>query len=148
LSVGRFEIVDRLGHERAVYRPLLVYSWLQAFRVGYELLPRTDFGAWEEATRAWCDDLEYRLGNFAWPTDAVPAAMGDRLAELCWTALALHVAGKVFIRDAWTDLAGDIFGKLVRGTIRKRCGFTRWRFCRPPPAMRCRRRIGRWPAGF
>jgi hypothetical protein len=114
LSVGRFEIVDRLGHERLVYRPLLVYSWLQAFRAGYEGLPRTEFGAWEEATRAWCDDLEYRLGNFAWPADALPAARGDEVAEMCWTALALEVAGKVFIRDAWTDLAGDVFGKLVR----------------------------------
>ena len=30
-------------------------------------------------------------------------------------ALALFVAGKVFVRDAWIDLASDTFGKLVRG---------------------------------
>jgi hypothetical protein len=29
-------------------------------------------------------------------------------------ALALFAAGKVYVRDAWTDLASDIFGKLVR----------------------------------
>ena len=29
-------------------------------------------------------------------------------------ALTLQVAGKLFIRDAWTDLAADVFGKLVR----------------------------------
>jgi hypothetical protein len=40
--------------------------------------------------------------------------MGDLAAEACWTALALQAAGKIFIRDAWTDLAGDVFGKLVR----------------------------------
>src|SRR5205807_2662494 len=40
-------------------------------------------------------------------------------AEACWTALALQVAGKLFIRDAWTDLAGDVFGRLAR---RQRAG--------------------------
>ncbi len=112
--LGQLEIIDRAGHTRPVYRPLLTYCWMQAFRLGYELIPRAEFGRWEEATRAWCDDLETRLGEFAWPASDLPAAIGDRAAEICWIALTLHVAGKVFIRDAWTDLAGDVFGKLVR----------------------------------
>src|SRR4051794_23697527 len=29
-------IVDRSGHHRPVYRGLLVYSWLQAYRLAYE----------------------------------------------------------------------------------------------------------------
>ena len=113
-SLGRVVVVDRTGHTRPVYRPLLTYCWMQAFRLGYELVPRAEFGRWEEATRAWCDDLEIRLGEFVWPASDLPAAIGDRAAEICWIALTLHVAGKVFIRDAWTDLAGDVFGKLVR----------------------------------
>lgn len=113
-TLGGLTVVDRAGHARPVYRPLLAYSWMQAFRLGYELIPRSEFGRWEEATRAWCDDLEFRLGEFAWPASDLPAARGDRIAEVCWIALTLHVAGKVFIRDAWTDLAGDVFGKLVR----------------------------------
>src|SRR6185503_7774905 len=32
-----------------------------------------------------------------------------------WMALALFVAGKVFVRDAWLDLASDTFGRLLRG---------------------------------
>src|SRR3978361_219876 len=28
-------VVDRAGHSRPVYRPLLVYSWLQAYRLTY-----------------------------------------------------------------------------------------------------------------
>lgn len=113
-SIDRIAIVDRAGHQRPVYRPLLVYSWLQAFRLGYELLPRSEFGRWEEASRAWCDDLEFRLGEFLWPAAEAPASLGDRIAEACWIALALQVAGKIFIRDAWTDLAADVFGKLAR----------------------------------
>jgi hypothetical protein len=108
------EVVDRLGHQRPVYRPLLVYSWLQAFRAGYETLPRDQFGRWEEASRAWCDELERRLAEFAWPQAPIAAALGAEASEVCWAALALHVAGKVFIRDAWTDLAGDVFGRLVK----------------------------------
>jgi hypothetical protein len=107
-------VVDRLGHQRPAYRPLLVYCWLQAYRAGYETLPRDQFGRWEEASRAWCDDLERRLGEFAWPDGAIAASRGAAVAEVCWTALALHVAGKVFIRDAWTDLAGDVFGRLLK----------------------------------
>jgi hypothetical protein len=114
LTIGRMIVVDRAGHIRPVYRPLLVYSWLQAFRLGYELLPRSEFGRWEEASRTWCDELESRLGEFTWPANHSPASQGDRIAEMCWIALALHVAGKLFIRDAWTDLAADVFGKLVR----------------------------------
>ncbi len=32
-----------------------------------------------------------------------------------WSALALHVGGNIFIRDGWTDLASDTFGRLSRG---------------------------------
>lgn len=113
-SLTRIGVVDRLGHERRLYRPVLGYSWLQAFTAGYETLPRGEFGRWEEATRAWCDDLEARLGEFDWPAGPIPASLGDAAAEACWTGLALRVAGKLFIRDAWTDLAGDVFGKLVK----------------------------------
>ena len=114
VALARSIVIDRAGHARPVYRPLLAYCWMQAFRLGYELIPRAEFGRWEEATRAWCDDLEFRLGEFIWPASDLPASNGDRAAEACWIALTLHVAGKVFIRDAWTDLAGDVFGKLVR----------------------------------
>jgi hypothetical protein len=107
-------VVDRTAHVRQVYRPLLVYAWLQAYRLAYEILPRSEFGRWEEGSRPWCDDLERRLGEFAWPAEQLPAAMGDSVAEACWTGLALHIAGRVFIRDAWTDLAADVFGKLAR----------------------------------
>jgi hypothetical protein len=73
-TIGRIIVVDRAGHCRPVYRPLLVYSWLQAFRIGYELLPRAEFGRWEEASRTWCDELESRLGEFAWPPGSATAA--------------------------------------------------------------------------
>jgi hypothetical protein len=113
-QLERLIVRDRTGHARSVYRPLLVYCWLQSFSLAYEILPRTEFGRWEEALRTWCDDLEARLGEFNWPPDNTPASYGDRAAEACWIALVLRLAGKVFIRDAWTDLAGDVFGKLTR----------------------------------
>jgi hypothetical protein len=107
------EFFDAAGHERKVYRPLTVYAWLTSFRQLYETLPRTEFGRWEEATRGWADLLEADLGSTQWPAP-LPAASGDRWAELAWNALALHVAGKVFVRDVWIDLAADTFGRITR----------------------------------
>lgn len=107
------EFFDAGGHERAVYRPLTVYAWLQSFRRLYESLPGGEFGRWEEGTRGWADLLEADLGRTAWPAE-LPASAGDRWAEMAWNALALHVAGKVFVRDVWTDLASDAFGRIVR----------------------------------
>jgi len=113
-QLASLTVADQSAHHRPLYRPLLVYSWLQAFGLAYETLPRGEFGRWEEGSRAWCDDLERRLGEFVWPAGELPAPQGDLVAEACWTGLALHVAGKLFIRDAWTDLAADVFGKIAR----------------------------------
>jgi hypothetical protein len=107
-------IVDRSGHHRPAYRALLVYSWLQSFRLAYETLARSDFGRWEEGLRPWCDLLEAELGEIDWPAGGMPAGRGASATESAWMALALFAAGKVYVRDAWTDLASDIFGKLVR----------------------------------
>jgi len=105
-------IVDQSGHQRSVYRPLLVYAWLLAFKLEYEKLSRETFGRWEEALRIWCDGLEATLARVG--GDSIPASAGAQAAESAWTALALHVAGRLFIRDAWTDLASDMFGRLAR----------------------------------
>src|SRR5687768_5445721 len=110
--LGTIVVVDRSGHHRPVYRPLLVYASLQAFRLAYETLPRSQFGRWEEGLRPWCDLLEAELGDMS--LSNVAASHGGVAAEAAWTALALHVAGKVYVRDAWTDLAGDTFGRLTR----------------------------------
>jgi hypothetical protein len=107
-------VVDRSGHHRPVYRPLLAYAWLQAFRIRYETLTREQFGRWDEALRVWADLLESELHHVAPNEFGLPAALGGSVAEAAWTALALHVAGKVFVRDAWTDLASDAFGRLTR----------------------------------
>ncbi len=109
-------VVDRAGHARPAYRGLLVYACLQAFRLVYETLPRAQFGRWEEGMRQWCDDLESRLGLINWPASdrAIEAAHGATATEAAWMALALHVAGKVYVRDAWTDLASDTFGRIIR----------------------------------
>src|SRR5438876_3947295 len=84
--------VDRSGHHRPAYRALLVYCWLQAFRIAYETLPRSDFGRWEEGLRPWCDLLEAELGEIDWPSTAMPTARGASATESAWTALALFVA--------------------------------------------------------
>src|SRR5215208_611211 len=107
-------VVDRLGHHRPIYRPLLVYAWLSAFSLRYEDLPREQFGRWEEALRAWCDLLEAELGDIGWDRTSAWAARGSSAAEVCWIAVALQRAGKVYVRDVWIDLASDLFGKLVK----------------------------------
>jgi hypothetical protein len=112
--LGSIVVVDRQGHHRPVYRSLLVYAWLQSYRVAYESLPREQFGRWEEGLRPWLDLLEADLGQLSWPDGAIPARGGAGAAEAAFTALALHVGGKVFVRDAWLDLASDAFGRLTR----------------------------------
>jgi hypothetical protein len=113
--ISRIVIADASGHHRPVYRPLLIYSCLQTFRKVYELLPRSEFGRWEEGLRPWCDLLEAELGEMEWPSNSIlPAGRGASASEAAWNALALSIAGKVFIRDAWTDLAADTFGRLTR----------------------------------
>ena len=107
-------IVDGMGHHRPIYRPILVYAWLSAFSLRYEDLPRQEFGRWEEALRAWSDLLEAELGDIAWDETSAWAARGSSAGEACWIALALHRAGKVFVRDVWIDLASDLFGKLIK----------------------------------
>jgi len=106
-------VVDRTGHHRPIYRPLLTYAWLQAFRMSYETLPRPEFGRWEESLRVYSDLLESSMGEVEWSENSLTASYGATASELAWTALALFAAGKVFIRDAWTDLASDFFGKLI-----------------------------------
>jgi len=112
--LGTIAIVDRMGHHRPIYRPLLIYAWLSAFSLRYEDLPREEFGRWEEALRAWSDLLEAELGDIGWDPTSAWAARGGSASEACWIALALQRAGKVFVRDAWIDLASDLFGKLTR----------------------------------
>jgi len=107
-------VIDTAGHARAAYRPAMVYAWLKSFQLLYEKLPASSFGRWEEAIRPWADLLESDLGATNWSAPSLPASAGDRWAEMAWDALALSVAGKVFVRDAWTDLAADTFGRLTR----------------------------------
>jgi hypothetical protein len=114
-SLPTVAVVDQASHHRPVYRPLMVYGWLQAFKLLYEVLPRSEFGRWDEALRAWCDLLEAELGATRIADDGTPASRGDVVTEAAWTALALFSAGRVLVRDAWTDLASDTFGRLTRG---------------------------------
>src|SRR5688500_17464685 len=69
-------VIGASAHHRPVYRPLLVYAWLQAFRIVYETLPRAEFGRWEEGIRPWCDLLEAELGEITWTSGAMPAPLG------------------------------------------------------------------------
>jgi hypothetical protein len=111
--LGSIAVVDRSGHHRPVYRGLFVYAWLQAFSLLYERLPRVLFGRWEESLRTWCDLLEAEVGQIEWPRGPMPAGRGSSATESAWMALALHVAGKLYVRDAWTDLASETFGRIV-----------------------------------
>jgi hypothetical protein len=94
--------------------PLILYSWLQAYRLAYETMPRQTFSQWEEALRPRCEAMENRLNEIDWPAGGFTAGEGAIAAEAMWIALALHVAGSIFVRDAWTDLSADVAGKLVR----------------------------------
>lgn len=108
-------VIDAAGHHRPVYRPLMVYGWLQAYRLWFEVLPRADFVRWDEALRAWCDLLEAELGSVRISEHGTSASLGSAATEAAWSALALFAAGRLLMRDAWTDLASDTLGRLTRG---------------------------------
>jgi hypothetical protein len=112
--LSQIAVIDAAGHQRPVYRPLLAYAWMLAFRIRYETLSPDQFGRWDESLRVWADLLESDLGRAILSDQTNPAARGDAIAAAAWSALALQVAGKIFIRDAWTDLASDTFGRLGR----------------------------------
>jgi hypothetical protein len=113
-GLHRVAVIDAAAHHRPLYRPILVYAFIQSFRTVYEQLPPDQFGRWEESTRAWADLLEAELGAVVWDETFTLAARGANVADVAWTALALHSAGKAFVRDAFLDLASDVFGKLTR----------------------------------
>lgn len=108
-------VIDSAGHHRPVYRPLMVYGWLQTYRLWFEVLPRADFVRWDEALRAWCDLLEAELGAVHISEHGTPASQGGAATEAAWSALALFAAGRLLVRDVWTDLASDTLGRLTRG---------------------------------
>ena len=112
-ATHRVAFVDRHGHTRPVYQPLAIYCWLQTFSRAYESLPRTVRPMGEARCRAGAICLEHSLGGFAWPGEQMPAHW-VRASDIAWIALALHCAGKIFIRDAWTDLAADTFGRFTK----------------------------------
>jgi hypothetical protein len=107
-------VIDSAGHHRPVYRALLAHAWLQAFSNRYETLPREIFGRWEETLRPWCDLLEAEVGRITVSDQSNGAQRGASLAEAAWSALALQLAGRIYVRDAWTDLASDTFGRICR----------------------------------
>ena len=140
--LASFTVIDRTGHHRPHYRGLLFYAAFQTFHLAYETLPTAAFGKWEEGLRPWADMLESQLTQFdptprpdshstetesaignrtsassvesQSATPSIPAQKGSAATDAAWQALALHVAGKLYVRDAWTDLASDLFGKLTK----------------------------------
>src|SRR4051812_30285245 len=73
---------------RAVEAPLVAYYRLVTFKQQYETLPRSEFGRLDEDLRAAADALESQIES-------------DKASPVtAWSALALHVAGKIVIRDA------------------------------------------------
>lgn len=105
-------VVDRHGHRRPLYRPLLVYASLQAFRIAYDSAPADEWSRWESALRLWSDVLAADLAP-AVADRSFPAARGDVLAAAAFDALALGLAGRVLQRESLADLASAFFGALA-----------------------------------
>ena len=107
-------VVDSRGHARGVYPPLLVLSVLQSFRIVYEQLPRREFSRWELALHGWCELLEDRLTEVDWPdAKTIPASFGEQAASAAWMALTLALAGKLLLREAWSNLSVAVFTRIV-----------------------------------
>jgi hypothetical protein len=88
-------VVDGAGHDRPIYRGLLVYAWLRTMEIGQ--LMRT------ERLGMWCQSLEA----------AVSAPTGDAHALTGWNALALYVAAGLLGRDDWFALSAQAFEGLA-----------------------------------
>lgn len=79
LSTSR-RIIDRNGHTRPIYRPLLSYALLQTLSIRSLPLP------------PWVHQMHQQIKPFAWPTDALPAGLAEPAALACWNALSMQVA--------------------------------------------------------
>lgn len=91
------------GENRQVYGPLFSYKLLLDYAEKYEQYSAQEFGATG-------NELERGIDQLLEETDLLTPS-----AVAAWSALLLQAAGKLFIRDAWTDLAADTFGRIVRG---------------------------------
>jgi hypothetical protein len=88
-------VVDAGGHQRPVYRPLLIYCWLLA----YENLP---LPAWTSPLRRWCELARKSAGSIS-STERTKASNGGAITESVWCALAIFVAGELFHDPGWRD---------------------------------------------
>jgi len=82
-------IIDRNGHSRPIYRPLLGYALLQAHPVA----------------PAWIIPMRQEVEQFIWPPKVLPADQAEPAALACWNALCLQIAG--------LDSAKKIFDQLI-----------------------------------
>lgn len=90
-------VVDRAGHQRAIYRGILVYAWLRAWELLRDRLPGDEAERWRVGMRPWCQVLENSLRGMDWPAGDMPAARGMAAGEACWDAMALYAGGRFFV---------------------------------------------------
>jgi hypothetical protein len=111
-DLGSYLIVDQRGHQRPVYRGLLVYAAHQALN----LTPNVQSG-WRTGLLPWIHSIAVALRNVDWPSDptaAIPASSGAAAATAAWSALSLHVAGTVWGTDTWRSLAASTISQFAR----------------------------------
>lgn len=85
---GSNRIIDRYGHTRPIYRPLLGYALMQAM-VRARQKPIVSPG---------------ELEPFDWPHDVLPAHLAEPAAIACWNALTLYVAKMDVARNTFDQL--------------------------------------------
>ena len=114
-ALPRVAVLDRAGHRRPVYRPLLVYGWLLGFEGCRAALPAEDAGRWEGALRSWCGLLTAAAGTGlpGGPAGGIPAAGGAAAAEAAWSALALFAADRATGGGEGAGLAARFFTGLA-----------------------------------
>lgn len=104
-------VVDRAGHTRPHYRPLLIHALLLTAKA-------LGTSACNSALSAWCEDLASRLSRWDATARDVPASKGSAAAEMAWTALALREGSVLLGRPEWAAMAGPIFSQLVASQTR------------------------------
>ncbi len=130
--LARVDVVDRSGHRRPIYRPLLTFAWLATAQQATSLPP-----AWSEAIERSCEGLMADCAATPAAGGAAPAAQAGPICVAALAALGLTVAGTRLGRPEWTNAGRDAMRALAEGqtssgaffapadrTTRRRSGIT------------------------
>ena len=100
-GVRGVKIVNRLGQNRAAYRPLLVYASAQVFNIIKPILPVPERARWDRAMQGWGGLMRQEGPRLNLKDTEVLASAGPKAVLAAWNAMALQAIEVARGRSSW-----------------------------------------------